>query len=284
MSKPRESSTPENPTAFEPENEGGAVLPVLGRYDAAHLERYRYAVSKHPGGPIIDFGCGFGFGSALMASMTPEQCIGMEVDSRALDYCVSHYLMPNIKFIKPDQGRFPVSDRSIGMITCFEVIEHLYPNQLSTFLAESRRVLRRHGVIIGSTPNASESSRVSNPYHVQEYDPRALTSLFATAGYELELSGQGQRARGSSDRLSVKLLSLVPPSVAASVLFRQIFSLATVTLSARQVAKGSAVIGPFHENSSAHIVFLARDLEGPAAGSQSVSPGVRPIESALASR
>lgn len=52
----------------EPLNPGGAKLPLLGRPDTQTVERYLFAGKYARAGMRVDFGCGFGYGTSLLAS------------------------------------------------------------------------------------------------------------------------------------------------------------------------------------------------------------------------
>jgi SAM-dependent methyltransferase len=77
-----------------------------------------------------------------------------------------------------------VEDGSYDVYVCFETIEHVQePDRL---LAEARRVLRRPGKFVVSTPNrdvvapgTSLQHRPFNPAHVREYNRAELEALLA---------------------------------------------------------------------------------------------------------
>lgn len=244
-------------TTEEPINSGGALLPAFGSYDQSHLERYKFAMTCYRGGPILDFGCGFGFGSEFMAERVRERCIGVEVDVDALHYCTSHHSRPNLEFSGAPDGRLPVPDHSLGMITCFEVIEHLYPNQLAIFLGEGRRTLRSNGLIVGSTPNSTEGSIPTNPYHIREFEPGVLRKLFAGAGYAVDMRGQGRKGgNGVIGRATTAMLKLVPAGIASTHFFREMYSIGTVVSS--RAGSNSSEIADNVTETSAHIIFIVR--------------------------
>ncbi len=90
--------------------------------------------------------------------------------------------------------RLPFSDQEFGLVTCFEVVEHIKSPQ--GLLNEVRRVLKKDGLFIISTPNiASPYLRLKHlfgsfgfhdPDHVRFYTPRTLMMCLGDFGFSVK--------------------------------------------------------------------------------------------------
>jgi SAM-dependent methyltransferase len=143
---------------------------------AEHLARYAFAsrlASNFTSGPrALDAGCGTGYGCVELARVSPHVA-GIDVSSDAIAYAREHSPTPHIHYACASVTAIPFAAAAFDLVTAFEVIEHLADWRL--LLAETRRVLRPHGVLLVSTPNRlyyAESRALDgpNPYHVHEFE------------------------------------------------------------------------------------------------------------------
>lgn len=135
-----------------------------------HFSRYafarRYAAQKQ----VLDLGCGTGYGAAALAEVA-DQVTGIDFSGEAVGYAREHFARPNLTFEvahagEPGHGTF-------GLITAFEVIEHL--EDWRGLLTAARAQLAEDGVFIVSTPNKpiyaeARGTTGSNPFHVHEFE------------------------------------------------------------------------------------------------------------------
>ena len=79
--------------------------------------------------------------------------------------------------------KLPVEDSSISLLLGLSVIEHL--NDPGNFLAESRRVLTKDGVLLLVVPNFkyNYASFYDDPTHVRPYTSMGIKMLLQLAGY-----------------------------------------------------------------------------------------------------
>lgn len=99
---------------------------------------------------MLDLSCG---GGELM-----ERCkglgfsvTGVDAASMAVDICKGR----GLSIIQHDLNQpLPFSDREFDLVTCIEVIEHLF--NPASVLSEVRRILRDDGFLVISTPNEYE--------------------------------------------------------------------------------------------------------------------------------
>ncbi len=140
-----------------------------------HRPRYVFAQKRVSGARVLDFGCGTGYGSSLLADVA-DQVLGVDIDTTALDWASQFHNKPNLKFqICSDFGR-NLPAESFDVITCFELIEHLNEEAQREFMENARSLLAPGGELIISTPNPVVTANYGeNPYHLREMDEGELS-------------------------------------------------------------------------------------------------------------
>ena len=129
------------------------------------------------GRSVLDIGCGFGYGTWLIASNGARQVISSDLDktkaSQAHRLCSS---FKNVGTLVMDAQRLGFKDHSFQVVTCFEVIEHT--NAPDMLLSEVGRILKTDGVLLLTSPNRAMRllpfQRPWNPEHLREYTLRTL--------------------------------------------------------------------------------------------------------------
>jgi SAM-dependent methyltransferase len=133
-----------------------------------HIARYAFARQFSADSRVLDIGCGTGYGIAEISS-NATLAIGIDPAEGAIDRArpgTAH-------FVRASAAALPFPAESFDLVTAFEVIEHLpdWPK----LIEEARRVLRRDGLFIVSTPNQryyaeSRAAIGPNPFHVREFE------------------------------------------------------------------------------------------------------------------
>jgi SAM-dependent methyltransferase len=161
--------------AYELEDSGERFLPgVEGKAEISydHIARYRFAERFVEGKEIVDLGSGTGYGSHAL-SRVAKRVTAVDLSPEAVAHASSHYRVPNLSYEVGDVTRVPYEDGTFDAAVSFEVIEHLEePEEL---VVEAKRVIKRDGVFIGSTPDKqtySNDRNAVNLYHAREmYEP-----------------------------------------------------------------------------------------------------------------
>lgn len=171
--------------------------------------RFRYAVagaSLHARiprrGRVLDFACGNGYGTSMLADNMPEcVIIGGDRNEEALAIAREHYARKNVAYRRmifpftepPDDPKEPVvhwldqvlvpDPRCFDAAVCFETLEHLDNDAM--FLDELREVLVTNGILYLSAPTKALDVEKFR-YHYRHYDPVELFKAVNAAGFVIK--------------------------------------------------------------------------------------------------
>ena len=113
-----------------------------------------------------------------------ERHIGVEAfQERPVD------LPANVEWLRRTLGDMgPVPTGSVDLVFGGQVVEHLWPDDVADFLAESHRVLRPGGTLVLDSPNRRVTEAIAwhHPQHTLEFSIDEITQLTTLAGFELE--------------------------------------------------------------------------------------------------
>jgi SAM-dependent methyltransferase len=148
-----------------------------------NLDRYRFAQGHVAGKKVLEVGCAFGHGTALLLERAAE-VDAIDLYRPALDYARGHVRDPRARFHEMDACALTFPPESFDAVVSFEVIEHV--EDPAAFLAGIRRVLRPGGVVVLSTPNGDLTmvdGKPADPTHLREYRADEFRRLLAGAGF-----------------------------------------------------------------------------------------------------
>ncbi len=136
-----------------------------------HMARYAFAARFAGGVRALDLGCGTGYGAASLAQVAHE-VVGVDFAADAVEYARKNFPLSNVRFEQSSATQVAEPDAGFDLITAFEIIEHIA--DWREMLKEARRLLRKDGRFLVSTPNIryyAESRGVTgpNPFHVHEF-------------------------------------------------------------------------------------------------------------------
>jgi SAM-dependent methyltransferase len=155
-----------------------------------HLTAYRFALPLVRGRRVLEYGCGAGYGTNLLACRgETERLVACDVHEPSLRYCREAYgprLLGRLARVAP--GELPVRPASFDAVLLFQTIEHVQDDV--ALLRELRRALRPGGWLLVTTPNVAASGgdpdHPDNPFHVREYDRTRLAAACRAAGLQVE--------------------------------------------------------------------------------------------------
>ena len=155
-----------------------------------HFPRYELARQLAIGRKVLDFGCGTGYGTEMLASKA-KMAIGVDIDTSALDWAKQYHRLPNLEFQYSEDFLGNFEDNSFDMITCFEMIEHVNEADQYKALGAFNRVLKSNGVLLISTPNPNMTSLYGeNPYHLCERNRKEFLEILKTNFRNIQLLDQ----------------------------------------------------------------------------------------------
>ncbi|MFT3917569.1 MAG: class I SAM-dependent methyltransferase [Anaeromyxobacteraceae bacterium] len=160
-----------------------------------HESRYLWARDAFPlaGARVLDFGCGSGYGVALLAERAGE-VLGLDRSPVSIDHARRRYAKPNTTFAVADleDPRLPVTlAERFDFVFSFDVVEHT--ERYYTFVENVSRLLRPGGVAVIGCPNRVMTLELNvrwNVHHVQEFTPAQLAWLTSLYFERCELLGQ----------------------------------------------------------------------------------------------
>lgn len=139
---------------------------VFQRSKLAYVE-----AAKRVQGRVLEIGTGTGYGIDIIAPMCSRFVTMDKTRSEELG------AMPaNVEFKEGVVPPLPFADESFDCVVSFQVIEHIERDK--EFVREVRRVLKKGGKFIVSTPNRP-MSLTRNPWHVREYNAKQFSALLS---------------------------------------------------------------------------------------------------------
>ena len=200
---------------------GGAYVPddVLL---PEHLSRYRWVAPRLKSLQVLDVGCGYGYGSDLIAAHGAERVVGLDTDPQAVAFSARRFRRPGLSYTR-SQTR-AIRDGVADAVVSFEVLEHVH--DADRLVAELARLLRPGGTLFLSTPNRTFTERFyvdghsTNPFHIREYSVPEVNALLHRSFAEVHCFQQGSPRSywEYSDHCAIppRFRKLVPQSIRAA--------------------------------------------------------------------
>lgn len=145
-------------------------------YKKALYKRYKFCNAFIKDDVVLDIPCGTGWGTSLLRGY--RNLIGMDIDTDSVAFAQKHYSKKNIQYLVGSMESIPLPDNDVDVIICLEGFEHIKREQGIIFLAEAKRVLKKDGRIILTSPVIEPGrSGSGNPYHLYEYPEKELVNV-----------------------------------------------------------------------------------------------------------
>ncbi|HVC23587.1 MAG TPA: class I SAM-dependent methyltransferase [Candidatus Dormibacteraeota bacterium] len=151
-----------------PELMGGGLL------EAEHQVRYQFAAQVAKGRTVLDAGCGVGWGLAVLLGSGASEGTGMDLSAEAV--AEARQRLAGVAVIQADLCSPPGEIGRYGLVTCFEVLEHI--EDYGAALDALARALDADGILMVSSPNPGIYPP-GNPFHVHELAPTELLKELA---------------------------------------------------------------------------------------------------------
>lgn len=141
---------------------------------------------------LLEIGCGTGYGAALL-SETAKNMTAIDLSKSLIEECKIKYNKDNLAYMVADGLKLPFKDNSFDVVFTFQVIEHIEPDVVLSFIKEVERVLKNNGVFLTSTPNRRlrllPFQTPWNKEHKKEYNRREFGNLLRKVFKQVEVYG-----------------------------------------------------------------------------------------------
>jgi len=161
------------------------------------LARYAFAAEFVKDKAVLDVACSWGYGSKYLFDKGARAVIGGDISAEAVECAQTFWRRRGTGFVVLDAARLPFADNSFDAVVSMETIEHL--EQYQDYLAECKRVLKKGGAFICSTPNKGlgvPGAPKIHPHHIHEFYPEEFQELLSQFFVETQLYGQGYWHKG----------------------------------------------------------------------------------------
>jgi SAM-dependent methyltransferase len=140
-----------------------------GLLEAEHQVRYQFAAQVAEGRTVLDAGCGVGWGLSVLLGRGAAKVTGIDLSSEAV--AEARQRVPGVLVIQGDLSSLPLEVGRFGLVTCFEVLEHI--EEYGAVLDAMSGALEPDGILMVSSPNPGVYPK-GNPFHIHELAPEVL--------------------------------------------------------------------------------------------------------------
>ena len=150
----------------------------LGSGVIDHLHRYALTLNFIKNKIVLDVASGEGYGSNLMSKYALK-VIGVDISEEAVLHASQKYKSNNLSFETGSAAKIPLDDHSVDVVVSFETLEH--HDKHKEMMTEVKRVLKKDGVFIVSTPERENYQKVdpNNIFHVKELNLKEFQDLIS---------------------------------------------------------------------------------------------------------
>jgi len=178
---------------------------IEGALHEGHDFKWKWPVIKRAlpikNSTILDYGCGDGRYLEEFLNVNPYKIIGADISPYAINQAKKKF--PKGRFFVTegkDNEKLPINAGSVDFILAADVIEHIF--EVTNFLTEMNRVLKKGGKIFISTPYHGTIKNIIialigfdtafNPTyaHIRFFTKNSLSKLLQANGFKVTEYGQ----------------------------------------------------------------------------------------------
>lgn len=187
--------------------------PRLRRTYYQSVVAYKFASKYTRDKRVLDLACGDGYGSNML-SQNAKSVTGIDYDLQTIQNArVKYKKQKNVKFARVDFVKsFPALGK-FDVVVSFQAIEHF--KDLNDYLSKIKKLLKKGGVFIVSTPNKDQVSYGFNPYHFYDFDFKILNSWLSRYFSSVNFYGvfgnkNASKAKNKNEKLAKSLMNFLP--------------------------------------------------------------------------
>jgi ubiquinone/menaquinone biosynthesis C-methylase UbiE len=158
---------------------------IKNKYKENLYKRYFFCNKFIVDKKILDIPCGMGWGTSLLKGY--KKCIGVDISLEAVKEAKIKYKTNILDFKQGNMLCLDFDDNSFDVIICLEGFEHVTFLEGQKFLHEAKRILKKGGLLIVSTPLLVKNKYHSgNKYHLCEYKEKELFEVLVDKSFDLQ--------------------------------------------------------------------------------------------------
>ena len=165
------------------------------KLEIEHMQRYISFCELVVGKDVLDAACGEGYGSKIL-SETAKTVIGLDISEDTIIRANKNYAekTDNLSYVCGSIAKMDmIPDHSKDVVISFETIEHVPEDVQNAFLNEIKRILRKGGLLVMSTPNKriySDLYHQKNHFHIKEFYQEEFVSFIHKQFKNVQLFSQ----------------------------------------------------------------------------------------------
>lgn len=189
--------------------------PATREQSARLYHRYHTAADYSKGKRVLEAACGAGMGLGYLAARA-DMVVGGDLTEDLLQTAQAHY-QGRTPLVRLDAHGLPFRAQAFDLVILFEAIYYLARPEL--FLAESRRVLSKGGLLLICTVNKDWSEFTPSRFSARYFSVPELSGLLGKYGFaDIEIFGAFPASAASPRQ---KVISLIRRLAAALHLIPQ---------------------------------------------------------------
>lgn len=137
---------------------------------------------------VVDIGSSFGWMAKEVLKMRPKKYIGIEPDPEKVGYAKEKVQGADF-LVGAAEKEVPVKSGTADIVTMFDVIEHVPRGKELAALKEAKRILKKDGVLLLTTPYNHWLTNITDPawyFGHRHYEKNKMRKMFEKSGFMVE--------------------------------------------------------------------------------------------------